>query len=318
MSAFYDKLLSYKSQAKTYVIAEVGSNWRTREDLLSSVMLAKACGADAVKFQYLDMSELYGPVSAIDKTFPLGQLREKCDAAAIDFLCSSFSVEGLKEVNKFVDGHKIASSEMSHLRLLEAAKATGKPVLLSTGGYFMTDVLRVLDFLKGAEVIPLHCNLSYPTKHVNTRKFLELKELAEIVGYSDHTTNIDAVPVLMRNLGAVVYEKHFNPFGYTDTPDAPHSANCDEFKCMVTNLRGVPNDFSEENEARLMHVRRVVALRDLAVGDTLKEGDTMGIFRSKVADANGANPFMITRLEGKRVARAIAQGAGISTADTQV
>lgn len=318
MSAFYDKLKSYKADGKAYVIAEVGSNWRTRQDLLSSVMIAKACGADAVKFQYLDPSELYGPVAQIDKTFPLSALREKCDAAGIDFLCSSFSPEGLKEVNKYVDAHKIASSEMSHLRLLEAAKATGKTILLSTGAYFMTDVVRVIQFLSGAEVVPLHCNVSYPTKHVNLKKFESLKVLAGVVGYSDHTTNIDAVPVLMQSLGATVYEKHFNPFGYTNTPDAPHSLNADEFKCMVTNLRGVPNDYTEENEARLMFVRRVIALKDLQVGDTLKEGDNMGIFRSKVADANGANPFLITRLEGKRMNKVLAQGAGISAVDVQV
>jgi sialic acid synthase SpsE len=318
MTAFYTKLKNYQSLGKTYVIAEVGSNWRTRQDLLSSVVIAKACGADAVKFQYLTPSELFGPKPEIDKTFPLSQLREKADATGIDFLCSAFSVEGLKEVNKYVDAHKIASSEMCHIRLLDAVRATGKTILLSTGAYFMPDVTKVLQYLNGAEVVPLHCNVSYPTKHVNTKKFGQIQNLAALCGYSDHTTIIDAVPVLLKNLGATVYEKHFNPYGYKDTPDAPHSLNTEEFKCMVTNLRGVPNEYNEETEARLMNVRRVIATADIAVGDTFKEGLNMGIFRARKPDANGVNPFAISKLEGQRAARVVKAGDGISFLDVQV
>lgn len=315
MSAFYDKILDYKKRKAVYVIAEVGSNYKSHTDLMNSVSLAKACGADAVKFQYFTRGELYGPAYELDQAFPLRQLKEKADAVGIDFLCTAFSPEGLHEVDQYVVAHKIASSEMAFVKLLDAAVETGKPIILSTGGYFETDIKRTLAHLKDHEVILMHCNHAYPAKHADLKKFDKICKMVDVCGYSDHTTSIDIVPLFFQERGVTVYEKHFNPFGYVDTPDGPHSLNVDEFKCMVSHLRGSPNDFSEEGDARLMHVRRVVALTDLAPGDILKDGVNMGVFRAQSPDARGVNPFAQSKLEGKTVGVNVPRGAGISFSD---
>lgn len=317
MSAFYDKILDIESRGQVYVIAEVGSNWKTRDDLMGSITLAKACGADAVKFQYFTESELYGPVPEIDKTFPLFHLREKCDAVGIDFLCSTFSPAGMDEADKFLKAHKIASSEMSHLRLLEAVKATGKPVILSTGAFGPADIAKAVDVLKGSELILMHANLSYPTKYTDLKKFDQLRaNFTGPMGYSDHTTNIDLVASVFKDRGICVYEKHFNPFEYTSTPDAPHSLKRDEFRAMVSYLRGQPNDFNEENEGRLKHIRRVVALKDIRPGDRLVEGENVGIFRVKEADQRGISPFNIDRILGRAATKVVERGRGVGLIDT--
>jgi N,N'-diacetyllegionaminate synthase len=317
MSAFNDKILELKRQNKIYVIAEVGSNARDENQLVDSVMRAKKCGADAVKFQYFDESELFGPVSKIRKDNPLGRLKVKADAVGIDLICSSFSPEGMREIDPFVVAHKIASSEMSHIRLLETAKSLGKPVILSTGAYFLTDIERVVTFMRSTELVLLHCNVSYPTKFVDMAKYVQLEKLGLPLGYSDHTTSIDAVPMFFASAGAVVYEKHFNPFNLTDTPDAAHSLNMEEFKAMVDVLRGNAPAYTEENEARLKHVRRVVATKDINIGDVLTEGANMGIFRARESDASGANPFFIDRLEGKKATKQVKAGRGISPLDAR-
>lgn len=318
MSAFYDKILDIKSRNQAYVIAEVGSNWKTRDDLMGAITLAKACGADAVKYQYFTESELYGPVPEIDKTFPLFHLKEKCDAIGIDFLCSTFSVPGMDEADKFLVAHKIASSEMSHVRLLERAKASNKPIILSTGAFFLADIRRTIEFLAGSELILMHANLSYPTKLTDIKKFEALKsEVGDVpIGYSDHTTSVDLVPKIYKDMGVSVYEKHFNPFDYTDTADAPHSLGRDEFKCMVSYLRGQPNDFNEENEGRLKHIRRVVAIKEIRPGDRLIEGENIGIFRVREADARGISPFNLDRVIGKGATKVVEVGRGVSIADT--
>lgn len=314
--SFFQKILDYQAQGKVYVIAEVGSNWKTHQDLMGAVTLAKNCGADAVKFQFFTDSELYGPKPEIDKTFPLNQLKEKCDATGIDFLCSTFSPEGLKEADKFLPAHKIASSEMSHVRLLDAAKASGKPIILSTGAYFGSDIKRVLNFLGDHPTIVMHCNVSYPAKHVNLKKLAEIKTFfSGPLGFSDHTTSVDSVPKLMKSEGVCVYEKHFNPFGYTTTPDAPHSLEREEFKALVQTLRGSPSEFNEEDTARLRYVRRIIALKDIRPGDRLKEGDNIGIYRARRVDAKGANPFAIEKLEGKAATKVVMAGEGVSLLD---
>lgn len=312
---FYDKILKIKANNGCYVIAELGSNWKTTDDLMGAISLAKSCGADAIKYQYFTESELFGPVARIDKTFPLNHLSEKCKAVGIDFLCSAFSPDGVKELNKFVDAFKVASSEMSDLRLLEAIKATGKPIILSTGAYFIPDVERVLKFLSGSEVILMHCNVKYPARFTKYSKFLKLKELVEVVGFSDHTTSIEVIPVFYKEHGATVIEKHFNPFDYTDKPDWPVSLSAEEFKVMVSFLRGAGIDYDEESEARLLHARRVIALKDLAPGARLQEGENMGIFRPRKADARGMNPFAIDQLEGQAVTKMVSAGEGISLVD---
>jgi sialic acid synthase SpsE len=327
--SFHDKLLKYKAESKVYIIAELGSNWKTHENLYGAITLAKACGADAVKYQYFTSDELYGPTYKLDNSFPLEKLHEKCKATEIDFLCTAFSVEGYERVNPFVDAHKVASSEMSHIRLLDALKKFGKPILLSTGAQGMADVHRAMDHLSDrfyqdvpekqkfrTPVIPIHCNVSYPAKFVDVRKFLSVAQCSSgLYGFSDHTTSIDVVPAYFREAGVVVYEKHFNPFDFTDTPDAPHSLNRDEFKAFVQALRGDIPEYSEENVARLQYVRRVVATSTIKPGDTLKEGVNIGIFRSKKLDANGLNPFGIGALDGKTATRALAAGDGVSLSD---
>lgn len=319
MSKFYQKLEEIRRRGDIYVIAEVGSNYQTHDDLVGAVSLAKACGADAVKYQYLHQSELYGPDPVCDIGFPLERLKAKCDHFGIDFLCTAFSPEGVSHVDKFVDAHKVASSEMQHLRLLEAVNKTVKPVLLSTGAQGLNDVLIVLEWFRDRDpermVIPLHCNVSYPTRFVDIARLNAISEMAYIYGYSDHTTSIDVVPSVIKNHGCTVLEKHFNPHEYTNTPDAPHSLNVIEFKAMVEVLRGRKPAITEENEARLMHVRRIVATKEIKPGDVLKEGVNIGIFRVKQPDAHGVSPFFIKSFEGQTALTAKQPGDGISYGD---
>lgn len=317
MNAFIEKILKKPSP---YVIAELGSNFHTPDDLNRSAMMARDAGADAIKYQLFTPRELYGPSHSdvhYSDQLDLFALKELADRAGIDFLCTAFSAEGVKRVDPFVQAHKVASSEMQHLRILDAVKETGKPVILSTGGQHLLDIHRVLQFFgDGYPVILMHCNLQYPARFVDLKKLKGFEGYEGVVGFSDHTTSVDAIPYFMtRACGCRVIEKHFNPYDYTDTPDAPHSLSQREFQVMTSYLRDEPIDYTEENEARLMHTRRIIATKDLKEGDVLKEGVNMGIFRSKKPDAQGMSPFLITQFEGRRVRVAKSEGDGLSLQD---
>lgn len=147
-----------------FIIAEVGSNWATLDDCLTSISLARNCGADAVKFQLFTHESLYGlpregwHIGTMEKIqggqnhsgwdcnppflnpvwLPL--LKERADKVGIEFMCSAFSPELIEAVNPFVNIHKVASAECTHKRMLEKLRTLEKPVILSTGAHGIMDI----------------------------------------------------------------------------------------------------------------------------------------------------------------------------------
>lgn len=321
--------------AKPFIIAEVGSNWANFEQAKDSIAMAKACGADAVKFQLFSHRALYGfnspevfpSAGAMDPHW-IPRLKEKADACGIEFMMTPFSVEAVEDIDPFVEVHKIASSDLSHVHLLKAVAKTGKPILLSTGASSKGDVRMALDTLGHAcamKTVLLYCNAAYPSRRHNLFLIEELRrEYGRAVGFSDHSLDVIYAPLAAaRTHGAVVIEKHFTAFPQLDTPDRGHSLTVDEFKIMVSYIRGQRdgggfNPTSEENAMILRHNRRLIATRDIRQGEHLKYGENFGAYRSLEDDTRGLTPFVLETEktpQGKKATRAIAMGKGIGPGD---
>jgi N,N'-diacetyllegionaminate synthase len=326
-----------------YIIAEVGSNWQTLDDCKLSIAMAKRAGADAVKFQAFTHEALYGrpeptvveddgldgpnrpnfvtTVQRLPGVLPLDWLpilAEKARVTGIDFLCSAFSPELVSAVDPFVEMHKVASAELSHVRLLEAVRATGKPVLLSTGASTPGDIQQAHDVLRGAgQVVLLYCVASYPATDIDFRHMDKLREFGCPVGYSDHSTDSLVIPKAAIDWGACVLEKHFTAIEAA-TPDRPHSLTVDQFKRMVLSIRGeLPFAWGsgEENDMRIRHNRRLVATRDVQPGEALSESGNFGIYRSLKSDTRGLSGFAASAVHDKRATRAIQAGEAIGPGD---
>jgi sialic acid synthase SpsE len=319
---------------KAFIVAEIGSNWRTLNDCLVSVNMAANAGADAVKFQLFSPKELYG----VDIPFEVGispyldpawlpALKEKAQKAGIEFMCTSFSPEWAREVDKYVEVHKVASAELSHLRLLQQLRRLGKPVILSTGASGFADIAQAVKVLSDplasehapVEVVLMHCVSSYPAPATNLARIAVLKErFGKLVGYSDHSTNYDDVPLMAKLRGACVIEKHMTAFPNLDTLDAPHSITVDQFKRMVEYLGesvNVPGYLAEESEMILRHNRRLKALKPIAEGEVLEEGVNVGVYRSMSEDPHALSGFMVGVVAGKPAKRAIGPGEGVGPGD---
>lgn len=310
------------------IIAEVGSNWSTFEDAKNSVILAKNCGADAVKFQLFDFASLYGWQNRSDEdgnslhkdmdtlikgVLPhdwLPKLKEKADACGIEFMCSAFSPELIDVVDPFVKTHKVASSELTHIRMLQRLAAIGKPVILSTGASGMGDIKKALEVLGSTPVTLLYCVAAYPARFVDLNRFEELKNFGRPVGFSDHTTDVAVIPGEMVRRGAIVIEKHVN-FCEAQGPDADHSLNTAEFKAMVDILRGRPAHLNEETAMYTQHNRRLIAIKDIQPGDKLVENENFGIYRSLVPESKALSPWMIDQVIGREAKAAVKAGEGI-------
>src|SRR5699024_4896434 len=70
------------------------------------------------------------------------------------------SVEFLEDLG--VVAHKVASASLTDLELLEALRATGKPVILSTGMSTIEQIARALDVLGTDRTVLMHATSTYP------------------------------------------------------------------------------------------------------------------------------------------------------------
>jgi len=89
MSEFYEKILSYQKEGKVYVMADLGSNYKSEDDLMNAIWLAKAMKIDAIKYQWFTVDELYGPSPRLNHKFPLKKIADEAKLKGIDFLCTA-------------------------------------------------------------------------------------------------------------------------------------------------------------------------------------------------------------------------------------
>jgi sialic acid synthase SpsE len=166
----------------------------------------------------------------------------------------------------------------------------------------------------------LYCEAAYPAVSIDTRKIRWMRgRFKRDIGFSDHTTDYIEIPALAFDKGAVVIEKHFNPLGLKDTPDAPHSLSCDQFKTMVKRIRGdlpvVLGPVGSEAPIIMQHKRRLIATRDIQPGETLTENENFGIYRSLKPMSLALGPYRLEQVIGKKATRSISAGDGIGPQD---
>ena len=246
-------------------------------EALALVRAAAEAGADAIKFQTYRAEELAAPdvplLNGYDAAHDawverlgvpatlqdlLGKgglpwpwhavLQASAKALGIDFLSTPFSVPAAEFLVTIIQvpALKIASGDLTYLPLLTYADTCSVPVLLSTGGATAMEVRTTLeDILLEAytdeRITLMHCRSIYPcpTDAVDLRVLQTWKHdfpLAQL-GWSDHTTDSDVVPVAAVACGARVIEKHLRLTGGGQTPDTDHALNETQFAHMVRRIR---------------------------------------------------------------------------------
>src|SRR6202044_3529781 len=127
-------------------IAEASSNHgRDLDRARAFVDAAADAGCGAVKFQLFKIDRMFASEILAQSSkhrarvawgLPpahLAPLAEHCSARKIQFSCTPFYLEAVRELEPFVDFYKIASYELLVGGLLKACARTGKPGVLSTG-----------------------------------------------------------------------------------------------------------------------------------------------------------------------------------------
>ncbi len=340
---------------RVFIIAEAGSNWRcgtpSRDMGMAKTLIdvAAEAGADAVKFQTYRAETVYVPNAGESEYLAESGIRESiadifrdlampyemipalaahAAAQGLEFMSTPFSVADFEAIDPFVARHKIASYEISHLRLLQRAGRSQKPLILSTGASNEDDIeWAVATFLAagGRDLTLLQCTAKYPAPidSMNLRAIGRLaRRFGVPVGLSDHSRHPTWAPLAAVALGATVIEKHYTLDNRLPGPDHAFAVTPGELAELVRAVRaaeamlgsGEKHVLPQEGELRAFAQRAIQATRDIRAGEALAEGMNIDILRPGKR-AQGVHPRRLPEIEGRKAARDIALGDGIREGD---
>ena len=249
---------------RPFIVAELSGNHnKSLESALKLVDAAHLAGVDAIKLQTytpdtitLDIKE--GEFLITDKNslwkgktlyelyqqaytpwdwhIPIFEKCKKLNMIAFSTPFDETAVDFLESLD--VPCYKIGSPEIIDLPLIEKAAATGKPLILSTGGATKEEITEAVESAKKAgcqDIILLKCTMAYPARpeDFNLRTIPDMASYFNTtVGLSDHSLGI-GVSVASIILGASVIEKHLTFNRNDGGVDSAFSLEPFEFKMLV-------------------------------------------------------------------------------------
>ena len=327
---------------KPFVIAEMSGNHnQSLERALELVDAAAASGAHALKLQTYtaDTITMKGVMIINDEnSLWNGQelhdlykmahtpwewhkaIFDRAKEHGMEAFSSPFdetSVDFLEKLN--VPAYKIASFENTHHPLLRKVAKTGKPVIVSTGVAYQSDIDEAVAVLKEAgckEIILLKCTSTYPStpENTNLRTIPYMQErYGCTIGLSDHTMGIGA-SVAAVALGARVIEKHFTLRRADGGVDSAFSLEPEELKALVTEteraflaLGRVQLDVQEAEMKSLQFKRSIYVAKDIKVGEMFSEKNL-----TIIRPANGLAPKYWEEVIGKTAKKDLKAGTPLS------
>ena len=220
------------------------------------------------------------------------ELADYTHKKGMDFTATPFDYASADYLYDLVDFYKISSSDLSNIPFIHYIGEKGKPVYISVGAAYLSEVDEAVRTLLDAgcvDIVLLHCVLSYPTKpeDANLRVIETLKKIYPniTIGFSDHVAPDDEMLTLSTAymLGAEVIEKHFTLDKTLAGNDHYHAGDPNDFKKAIDNFvwikkilgSGEKTVLDCEKIPRREARRSLVFTRDMIVGEVIAESDLM-------------------------------------------
>ena len=308
--------------SKPYVIAEIGVNFYDTAKVMgikpieaAKLYIEKAyeAGIDCAKFQSYKAGTIVSKNSPAywDTTkeptktqyelflkfdhFGETEYRELADythSKGMDFTSTPFDYASADFLFDMVDFYKISSSDVSNLPFIRHIGSKGKPVYLSVGASYLSEVDEAVRVLKESgckDIALLHCVLSYPTapENANLSVIQTLKRIYPDfkIGFSDHVAPDENMMTLATAylLGAEIIEKHFTLDKTLKGNDHYHAGDPNDFKKAIDNFKwietikgcGEKRVLGCEEIPRREARRSLVLTRDMKEGEIITEEDIM-------------------------------------------
>lgn len=216
-----------------YIIAEIGINHNGDLDIAKQMIDAAVhAGVNAVKFQkrtpdvatpsdqQAQMRETpWGYITYLEYRYKVEfneeQYREidrYCKEKGIAWLVSVWDLPSVDFMEKFdTPAYKIPSASLTDFNLIRKARATGKPLILSSGMSTMEQIRQGVKIAGEKDLVLMHCTSTYPCEpeELNLKMVETLRrEFPELpIGYSGHEVGLVPTAVAVA-LGACMVERH--------------------------------------------------------------------------------------------------------------
>ena len=216
-----------------FITAEIGINHNGDLEIAKElVQAAKHAGVDAVKLQKRtpelcvppeqrgQMRETpWGYITYLDYRYKVEfgeeaytEIDRFAKEIGIDWFASSWDIPSLEFIERFnPPAHKLPSALLTDLELLRAYRATGKPLIVSTGMSTLNEIKAALEIIGEENLILCHTTSSYPCppEELNLRMLQTLREMTSLcpIGYSGHEVGLVPSAVAVA-LGACLVERH--------------------------------------------------------------------------------------------------------------
>jgi N-acetylneuraminate synthase len=216
-----------------YIIAEIGINHNGDLDTAKEmIMSAKDCGVDAIKLQKRT-PELCVPKEQRDlmRETPWGYItymayRERVEFGEaeyreIDKLCKELGIDWFVSVwdepsVDFIEAfnpvcYKLPSASLTDHNLLRKVRATGRPMIVSTGMSTGDQIKDAVAAIGTDNLAITHATSTYPCdpQELNLKMIQTLKDDFPCpIGYSGHEVGL-ITSVVAVSMGACIVERHF-------------------------------------------------------------------------------------------------------------
>jgi len=274
-----------------YVVAEIGINHNGDIDLAKRLIsVAVGAGCDAIKFQKRTVDVVYTAEElAKPRESPFGtsngdlkrglefdleeyqEIDRYCREVKMPWFASCWDEASVDLIARFdVPCFKIASASLTDDNLLRHTRATGQPIVLSTGMSTVEEIDRAVKVLGTKDLVILHACSTYPAyyEELNLNAIQTLRDRYQVpVGYSGHETGIPS-SVAAVVMGACMLERHITMDRSMWGSDHAASLEPNGITRLIRDVRLIEKSMGDgvkrvlEREQPIIHkLRRVGAAR---------------------------------------------------------
>jgi pseudaminic acid synthase len=215
--------------------------------------------------------------------------------------------------------YKVASPEIVDLPLIAKMAATGKPLIISTGGATLEEIEDAVSTARNRgchDIILLKCTMAYPAnpKDINLRTIPDMaKTFDSLVGLSDHTLGI-GVAIASIPYGACVIEKHLTKTRAEGGVDSAFSMEPHEFKLLVEESEKAWQAQGEvkfgplpSEKSSYAHRPSLYFVEDIPAGAKIQHHHIRSIRPGK-----GLSPKEIDKVVGSTLMKEVSKGTPVS------